>query len=304
LSSLLIFTNCETAALQKEIMNKEFKSETKINNVYLHFIHAILDEDAYDAIKKSDFLKNEFCNGEEKTHSSTNTSWTGFYLTGENIYIQLFSHKDIKNLQEMGVGNIGIEFMVDRKEEIEEITKLFKQKLTHKITHGIFEKNIDNTLIPWFYYIENLSLLPEVDSMILAYHQDYLTFKDKKISNQDAITRKEYNEKYNAIPFDKTKLFKDVEEVTLSLNAANKRKFIEQQTLLEHTCEEEKDYTICRGPGIIFKIKPSQDESCKLLKLQMSLNYEINNLQIYKLGNSTIELEHKTAIWTFNEENK
>lgn len=228
-------------------------------------------------------------------------SWTGFYMIGENTYIQLFSKKDQEKLQKMKVGCVGIEFMVDQKEEIEKIINTFKQKFTSNIEYGIFEKNVNNTLIPWFYYIDDSSMLPGLDMGVMAYHNDYLKFKNMKNWNRDSITRNEYNTTCNAILFDKTKLFKDIEEITLLLNNEVKRKFIEQQMLLGYSCEEVEDYMICHGPKITFKLKSTDKQTCKFLQLQMSLNHEIKDLQVYKFGSSILKLENKTALWTFKE---
>lgn len=239
-----------------------------MNNVFLNHLNAIIDENTYDEIKKSDFLKNEFCHCQERTNAGTHDdamlSWTGFYLTGENTYIELFNKKDQESLHAMNVGNVGLGFSVDSKEEIEKIIELFKQKFASDITHGLYEKKIDNALIPWFYYVTTTNVLPQFDAWIMAYHKDYC-----KTLKTDSITRKDYNKEYNAIPFDKVKLFKDIEEVTLLLSNEAKIKFIERQTLLGYTCQEE-DCIICRGPGIIFRLKTSVDQTCKLLGLQIS----------------------------------
>jgi len=304
LVSLFFVIDCKIWPLQGEKMNKEFKSKTEINDVFFHFIHAIIDEDTYNAIKESNFLKNEFCNGQEKTHTGESsdhakTSWTGFYLTGENTYIQIFNSKDQNSLKKLNVGRIGIEFMVEQKEDLEKITKNFKQKFTNNLSHGIFKKNIDNIQVPWFYYLDDSSMMPELDTMIMAYLNDYLKFKNIEPHAKDSITRKEYNKTCNAVPFDKEKLFKDIEEITLLLNNENKRKFVERLTLLNYICEEAENYVICRGPGITFKLNEFNEQTCRLLKLQMSLNHKINDPLLYKLGNSTINLKDYTAIWTF-----
>jgi|SaaInlStandDraft_3_1057020.scaffolds.fasta_scaffold05118_2 hypothetical protein len=305
ISLVIVFSAaCCSINCKEDTMNKEFKSESEIKNVFFHFLHAIIDENTYDEIKKTDFLKSEFCNGQEKTHSTKTAtgekfSWTGFYLIGENTYIQLFNGKDKESLQKLNVGRVGIEFMVDRKEEIEKVIKKFEQKFPSHINHGIFKKDVDNTLIPWFYFIDDSSMIPELDAGIMAYHKDYLKFKNVENSDRDVITRKEYNATCNAIPFDKTKLFKDIEEMTLSLNNENEKKIIERLVLLGYTCEESEDCIICRGPGVVLKLQSSDDKTGKFLKLQMSLNRKIDKPQSYKIGNSTIELENKTAIWTF-----
>lgn len=101
------------------------------------------------------------------------------------------------------------------------------------------------------------------------------------------------------MPFDENKLFKDIEEITLLIDDVNKKIFVQQQLLLGYNCQETEHYTICRGPGITFKLKTSKNQICKLVQLQMSLNHEINNIQVYNIGNSTIKVENQTAIWTF-----
>lgn len=269
-----------------------------IKSVFFNHLYTILDEATYNEIKKSDFLKNKFCHCEEKTHHGAKSmSWTGFYMTGENTYLELFCNKDKECLENIKIGNIGIAFSVDQEEEFEEITKAFKQKYTTNIHHGIFEKDINHNLIKWFYFIEttnDASMMPYLDSWVMTYHKDYF----KKL-NQNSITRQEYNKTFNAVPFDKNKLFKDVEEITLLLNNEIKTKFMEKLTLLGYSCQANDNETTCSNSTTIFKLKLSKDQKNKLLKLQMSLNYKINDFQTYTLGNSTLTLENQTATWIF-----
>ena len=279
-------------------LSQENERTQEMSNVFFHFVHPIIDENTYNEIKKSDFLKNEFCNGQEKTHSSANLSWTGFYLTGINTYIQIFNNKDKQNLQKLGCGSVGINFLVDKKEDLDKLTELFKQKYSAPIKTGLFEKKVDGALIPWIHSIDNE--LSDFDSSIMAYHKDYLKYKNVEFSEKTGITREQYNKTCNAVPYDKTKLFKDIEEITALLSDDVMSKFLEQLTLLGYAINKEGDCTVCRGPGIIFNLKKSIDQSCKLLKLGMSLNRSVSVQQVYNLGNSKLELEKDKATWMFN----
>ena len=51
--------------------------------------------------------------------------------------------------------------------------------------------------------------------------------------------------------------------------------------------------------AILIARGSTEDQTCKLLKLQMSLNRKINDSKFYNIGNSTIELENKIAKWIF-----
>lgn len=269
-----------------------------LTNVFLNHIYKLIDDTTYAAIKNSDFLKKEFCHTEEKSHASENMSWKGIYLTGENTYIELFSNKDREYLHKMGCGDNGIAMHVSQGKEIEKITELFKQ-LDENVKFGLFEKNINNILIPWFHYVFNSFTLPKLDSWIMAYHKDYLKSKNIKNPNDKKITRKFYNATCNAVLYDKSKLFKDIEEVTLGLSSENISKLVKQQILLGYSCKKLQDYTICRSPDVTFKFKAIDNKTPRVFVLRMSLNRNIDTNKIYKLGNSTLELENQIATWTF-----
>ncbi|MFA5074523.1 MAG: DUF5829 family protein [Candidatus Babeliales bacterium] len=278
----------------------EFIEKDTVNKVFLNHFNTLIDEYTYNEIKKSDFLKNEFCNCKEQTNSNSKESWTGIYFTGENTYFEFFNNKDKKKLQEnLNVGEVGIGFSVDSKKEIEKIIEIFKQKFANNEIHGLFERKIDDKITPWFYYIEPTNMLPLFDTWVMAYHADYLNFKNIKKFDNNIFTRQEYNKNFNTVPFDENKLFRDIVEMTLLLTKENINKFVEQLNLLGYTCKESQDYVICNGPDIVFKLKASSNQISKILKLQISLNREIENNQSYKLGKSTLRLEHKTAIWEF-----
>jgi hypothetical protein len=270
-------------------------------SVFLNHIYIILDEATYEAIKSSDFLKTEFCHCQENSNTGANDrgpiAWTGFYLIGENTYIELFNQKDQETLYSIITGNIGLGFSVDRIEELEKIYELFKQTFGNSVNKSLMEKTVNGINIPWFYSVEatiKYSMLPKFDTWIMAYHHDYC----KKFNSND-ITRKGYNQNYNAIPYDKTKLFKDIQEVTLLLTDDIKKKFVDRQTILGYTCEESDGNAICKGPEITLIVKPSKNQTCKLTALHMSLNRTINGIRTYNLGNSMLVLEHQTATWMF-----
>lgn len=294
---LLLFYFTQIFSSQKEPMN--------IKDIFLNHIYTLIDKTTYNEIKKSDFLKNKFCHCEEKTHSAKGIkgneimSWTGFYITGKSTLIEIFNNTDKKKLLQIGSGgNLGIAFSVDQEKKLEKIINTFKQKYNNEnLNYGIIEKNIDKNFIKWFYFLEitnEQSMMPELDSWIMTYHKDYF-----KNLNKDSITREEYNKKLNAVPFDKNKLLKDIEEITLLLNENIKRIFIERLQIQGFILEENDEYTILHGPEITFKLKLSNNQTCKLLELQMSLNSKINDYQEYKLGNSTIKLQNQTATWIF-----
>lgn len=186
----------ESSTLGIDKMNNETKPSSQIN-VFFNHIYAIIDEDTYDAIKNSTFLKNEFSNFEERTNANENTTWTGIYLTGESTYIELFNNKDKKKLQEgeLKIAETGIAFSVDRQEEIEKIIKPFQQLFPGNIRDGLFKRNFDHSIVPWFYYLEGtnaLSMKPYLSTWIMSYHQDYLKYKNINYSD-NSFTRKLYN---------------------------------------------------------------------------------------------------------------
>jgi hypothetical protein len=285
-------------------MNKEIGPSSKINNVFFNHLYAIIDQSTYDAMRNSAFFKNEFSNLEERTNAGESATWSGIYLTGENTYIELFNSKDKNKLREgeLNIADVAIAFSVDHEEEMEEVIKLLQHLFPNGMNHGLFKRNIDHKLMPWFYYIQPTgyrSMKPLLDTWVMAYHKDYLKHKNIKYSDDNSFTRKEYNKTYNSVPFDKEKLFKDIEEITLLLDDATKKKFIEQQAVLGYHCQETGDSTVCRGPGIKIKLESSQDQLCKLVELRMSLNHKVDNIQTHNIGNSTIKLENQTALWSF-----
>jgi len=293
---------------------KNFNENT--NNVFLNHIYTILDENTYEEIKKSEFLKNTFCQCQEHTcagvdenDSGTNLSWTGLYLIGEHTFIELFGQKDQSKLQAVQVGNIGLKFSVDREEDLEKILETFKQKFAANVFDGLYKRTADNEAVPFFYYVCEANMFPQIDLTIMAYHHDCL--------KKTGITQEDYNKKYEKLfnrtsasarstsmeslfYFDKNKLFKDIEEITLLVSNDIKTKLVEQLLLLGYTCQETEGCVICHGPSIIFTLKSSENQECKLLKLYMSLNYAVSGIQTYKLGSCTITLEHKIATWVFD----
>ena len=298
LNSLFLLFSCNVFAMQGECMN----------NVFFNCIYTIIGDETYQEIKKSDFLKNKFCHCEEKTHyAEGGMTWTGIFLSGENNYIEIFNYKDREELLKIqSGGNYGIAFSVDTKKEFEGIVEKIKEKISsNNCKEDLIIKLIDGKSVNWFNYLmftDNCSTMPELDSWFMAYHKDYPKSVGKsKPENEGVITRKYYNKECGAVPYDESKLFKDIEEITLWLSDENKEKFIEQLTLFGYKCEDINGSIICLGPDVAINLKPSNDTEGKHLILRMSLNREVDKSQTHEFGKSKLELEDMTALWTFWE---
>ena len=127
---------------------------SKINAaVFLNHAYAIINDSTYKAVKESSFLKNEFCHCDKTTVHSDTWSWTGIYLTGESTYIEFFNQKYKKQLQQdLNQCDVGIAFSTDHEDEFDTVVKIFEDKNPRNINRGLFKRNLNNNMVPWFYY--------------------------------------------------------------------------------------------------------------------------------------------------------
>ena len=119
------------------LLGKLHALEKKVHVEFDH-LYLVLEDELFEKIRTSTFLKNDFSFTDYKTVSSTKESWTAFFLIGKNNYIEIFKKSHMpKSMDPNKLG--GIIFRVSR----------FKGPNTDRnctITLGSFRKNLSMTV--------------------------------------------------------------------------------------------------------------------------------------------------------------
>ena len=141
---------------------------------------------------------------------------------------------------------------------------------------------------------------------VMEYHEDYLkTVFPELTSESTGITRKEYLS-INAAKISKpderkSKIFKDIIEMNLSLNKQDAEKFIGELKVFDYEILQEGSRKICQGPDIKIVIEELNEGKGGVTAIKMSLRHNSYARKTYKFGEK-IQLvlhDNKTATWKF-----
>lgn len=245
-----------------------------------------VNQKTYDAITQNEFLQNYFSGSKViTTDAGENRVWTGCYLYGESTYIEFFPQADLNNLHNLGLGGTGIAFSVDAITEIKNLYQLFKKSFSEKIIFQTIPRKIEAQDVSWFdrLLLDHDSPRPlNLSAWIMAYHPEYLAFRDKLNTVPNTVKRQMYN-KINY----QQKLMQNITAVELTMDQQEYNKF---STLLKMINFQEKEFN--------FNINLTENHFVTINKIMFSLNKSVTK-QTFTIGDSFLELDKNLGIWEF-----
>jgi hypothetical protein len=263
--------------------------------VYLNHLYLVLDKQTYANIAKSDFMRNEFANFEERTTTANKgESWTGGYFYGEQTYIELFIAGQNPQFKQ---SESGIGFGVEQEGASEIFYNRLKEKFPDKVEKGLRTKKINDKDVAWFYIVdvdfkdESATFFP----WLMEYRKDYLPIVYPNLKpEENGITR----QRYQARRFKADRLFKDISEVTIALNETERDRFIKELEAFNYKIERRKAKTVCKGKDVKFFVVPNTKAN-GITKLKIGLQRKKKGQKIYQFGaKSVLRFKGKTATWT------
>ena len=272
-----------------------FASATGASRLYFNHATIYVTPATYRAIVSNAFLRNEFVNFEEKTtvRDGGRTRYTGAYLYGARTYLEFCEASSPAELGQVEPG-----FWMNRQSDLESLLNPLK-KLPG--AHPVVEQAtipLGGVEVPWFKDIDiawdpvpaDLKVLPWVMSVFPG----YLKAKYPDLTpDEDGETR----EKQNARRFDRSRLFADISQFTVTTNT-------HEAQMLAATLAAFGLPSATRGDGqsfdaddvnIIVRDAPAAGRS---VSWRLRLNRPVPR-QTIVLGDSALTLDGSGAEWLF-----
>lgn len=273
------------------------QSPTPFPPVYFNHLFILLDEQTYDDINQSEFVRDHFASFELRTtHTADGGSWSGAYVYGEQTCIEFFS---IEKDSGVRPGTSGIGLGVDKAGDIEAVFTRLSERIEGKVQKGLITRKIEGKEIPWFYSvgIDYQDSISNFAPWIMEYHQDYLKTVHSDLSpEEDGITRKQYLMRR----IQPDRYLGDIYEVTIALDETDADRFEKQLAAFDYKVEEQGARKACVGPGIKFTIIPQTVSAYGVTEIKMSLLRNREGEKTYRFGaKSVLKLNGRTATWTF-----
>ena len=272
-------------------------SGLKNRNMGIEFNHlyVTLDPETLEAIARSEFINEEFCTISRDTVKTDTESWTGTYLRGKSAYLELFAPEGAEGLKE---GFSGLGFNSQQAGQIDVINEKLKSLDVREILFKLRVRQTENGTVPWFHYLTlQTSEREAIASWLMEFHQDYLDYKNIKLTGEGCFDRAAYLKNQNT---SETSLFDDISEVHLELTVSEHEKL---ELLLrafgyESSCVQ--DITTYRSDGFTLQVSQKVAPSYRIRKVVCPLkdrNHQERTLTFGK--NARLNVGKELAIWQF-----
>jgi hypothetical protein len=284
--------------------------------VLLNHVYLTIEPNTYNAIVNSEFIKTTFAGGGERTVTS-NTSWTGLYLLGQETYLEFYNpDKNRQNPDKytQSVGSAGVIWGIEQEGgsaawfhaaqrtdsafASTTATILFPRKIGASATWAKLSSAPDSS-IPWAYFTrtnyDNQSERPFA-SWAIEYHRKYLKTANPDCKpEEDGITRRQYLMRQYA----PTKLLQNITSVCIALDSVETRRFVRELKAGGYALREGKREIKADAQGFHFRIVHATESRKGIIEIRMKLNRSMPH-QVYTFGeNSTLMLDAEEAVWTF-----
>ncbi len=266
--------------------------------VYLNHVNMVLDEQTYNDILNSEFLKTEFADLITNTATADDMeTWSGIYITGETTYMEIFKEGDRKDYSR---GCCAMGLSTEEPGEIDNIFVNIRENLNPNVKKVLRKRKLESTEIPWFYCLkcDGNEEKGKLNTTVIEYHEDYLK---ELMAGSDyptsGISRKIYNNRY----YKYSRLMNNITEITIAMDDDKVEDFCREMALFGYEINKKNGIINCKGPEILFKIVEQNDECKGITSLKFKLNDNKYGQQEYKFGPESVLKfnDDKTAVWTF-----
>lgn len=266
--------------------------------VLLNHLYVVPDQETYDALCRSEFLRESLAVSEERETVRRDTSYSGLYFYGDNTYFEFLPPSE-----QRPAGSTGVAFGV----EVQGGTAALEQRLGEReVTTfvGPVTREADGEQVPWFQILgvqaahasSRLSLFSlEYDPRFLASWYPDLPPESLGIARRGVLER--YAAKLGQEELRGRALLADVVEIHLALDEEERARLLQVCRAFGWVVAEESGAWTCDGPRIDLVVSPS-DSPGGVTGFAMSLRRPVEREPI-ELGRVRITFQDRFATLTF-----
>lgn len=273
------------------------------DEVYINHVYLVLDGATFSAIQQSDFVKREFCGLRTATvRADSNQLWTGLYLFGSDTYIELF---DGAPSDRPGDRSDAVAFGVDSAGGLDRL-RAHLLSLQWQVELRNRTRLMGDKSIPWFKSIEvpvSGGVPAGFRSWVMEYEVSYMNEVVRRALGRAPghdVDRRLYNSRV----YDSTKLFRNIQEIGLTLTEVHADQF----GLLLAACGWEAQPVTegvyrYQGPGgttISMRVSAVAPGGISFLKFVLNRgSCPVSPLRFGEASQLVFACEDRTATWYF-----
>ena len=274
-------------------------------SVELNHVYVTLQKGTIDSIARLAFISEQFSMFEQTTTKTVSDSWTGTYLTGWRAYLELFAPGGSEGLTE---GSSGIGFSASRLGSGGAIKRKLDSLPGEKTLSDLSSKVEGKDSIPWFDSIRLQSLDKDAFSTwLMDFRSDYIKFRKIELTKDGLFDRHGYiASRYTTSEQKKafeSRLFNDLSEVYLELDASESVSFDRFVTALGYSVSEDRGKQAYHAGTFTFFVSTLPNPACRVRKVVCTLTRAVEPRTEYRFGpDARLIVEGHTAIWIFGTE--
>jgi len=264
--------------------------------IEFNHLYVTLDAETLESITKSEFLCQQFCTISSNTTKTDAENWTGTYLRGKNAYLELFPPGGAEGLKE---GFSGLGFNTQQAGELDLVMEKLRSLLGSKeILSDLQVRHTEEGKVPWFYYLSiNPAEREAFASWLMEFHQDYLEYKNIKLTSDGGFDRAAY---LKNLETSETSLFDDISEVHLELTLSEHEELALLLQAFGYESSSVGEITTYRSDNFIVQVCQKVAPRYRIRKVVCTLKEQLQQEKTFTFGkNAQLNVGRSLAIWEF-----
>lgn len=250
-----------------------------MQDIQLNHVYLVVDQETYQAIKSSDFIRSLALTYEQKNSAAHQMGWAGFYVRGKTTYVEFFYPQE--RYPFTGIAGIGMG--VDSKGGLDHLLEKLHKRLP-QLKKGGFSRNGK----PWFEYLAvNDSYFDEKNSFwVMEYASEYFS------ENREDISRAHYN----AEKYDPNKPFLDIEGFSVALKP---QALATLSSYLKGFGLDVRQNSYVTSEDVQIHLLEEDELRKGICQIDFSLKETFVSKHSCRLGNSLLTIEGNKGSWVF-----
>jgi Family of unknown function (DUF5829) len=263
--------------------------------VYFNHVTIFIPAAAYDALRQSSFLRNEFSEFQERTVQRDGGKWsyTGIYIFGQHTYLEFFkAGPDQPHFGTTIAGEVVFNMWIDDRAQLPR----FKERLSAEQNATLLiDTTRDARNQPAYDKIVSKSgpagdFGPgmRVDTLLKGYYPDGIT-REKRLEDVFLPQRQLH----------------DITGFTLTVGEEERNRLIKQFRAYSYDLRADGAKQVVSGPGITFTLVAVKPHEPRTLTIDFSTSRPTTSQQTYNLDNGgEIRIEGGIGNWAFTFPNE
>lgn len=278
------------------LLTAQKPSRQPVEGIELNHFYFVPDEATYRAIAGSEFLRRQFAAAEERTTVRGDSTYTGFYLYGDNTYFEF-----LKPGARYAEGAFGLALGSDESGTWRRLAPRWKEAGVSGEPVTI-TRQLQGRSIPWFQMIAGPGEAPGVQVFFLEYLPQFLqNWHSGREPRAGGIRRRDILARYAAVleAAPNERLLQDVHAVEVGLTGSEEQALLSGARLLGAGTRILSTGSRVTAGSFYLEVRRENSPGQRGWRIALRLRGKPSRKSVI-LGSSRLEIfENGTAGWTF-----